>query len=113
MNIFVRTPGAHPLTKNEQKDLFLYILDGWTETELLSFGTLLGRPAAEFIKASKVCGGCLRDIIAFVDGDDNDHALVNRVPLSIFDLVLIIRRGRMTTITEAQAVFVPCSMAKP
>lgn len=89
------TSGGHPLPKNAQKDLFLWILDGWTETEVQLFATLLGR-TAEFIQAYKVCGGCIRDIISFVDGDSDERAqvkaalkaLVNRVTLSKVDLVL-------------------------
>lgn len=89
------TSGGHPLPKNAQKDLFLWILDGWKEAEVQAFGTLLGNPEA-YADAYRVCGGCIRDIISLVDGDGEEKdsitttlaALAQRVSKSPVDLVL-------------------------
>ena len=80
------TSGGHPLPKNAQKDLFLWILDGWKETEVQLFATLLGRTAAEFTQAYKVCGGCIRDTISFVDGDSDEHAQVKAALKALVNL---------------------------
>lgn len=60
------TSGGHPIPKNEQKDLFLWILDAWTIDEVKSLCTSLYPGDAEKLEAGvaayKLFGGCIRDI---------------------------------------------------
>ena len=38
------TSAGHPLPKNSQLDLFLWLLDGWSMNEAITFGASTGRP---------------------------------------------------------------------
>lgn len=89
------TSGGHPLPKNAQDDLYLWILDGWTEDAVVAYGKFLNRES-ECLEAYRVFGGCIRDINKYLYGDEVSRtqkrvalkALVNRVAKDQVDLIL-------------------------
>jgi len=89
------TSGGHPLPKNAEKDLYLWILDGWKKDEVGAFGRSVSREN-EYRDAYDIFGGCIRDLKNFVVGNDRTRArevaalgsLTERVPGSQIDLVL-------------------------
>eukprot|EP00977_Amphora_coffeiformis_P028687 scaffold36536_cov229-Amphora_coffeaeformis.AAC.1 len=64
------TSGGHPLPKNAQNNMFLWILDGWNEAETIDAFKSFGRTGEEVIEAYSICGGCMRDMVRYVDGDE-------------------------------------------
>ena len=89
------TSGGHPLPKNAQDDLYLWILDGWTEDAVVAYGKSLNRER-ECLEAYRVFGGCIRDINRYLYGDEASRvqmrvalkSLVNRVAENQIDLIL-------------------------
>ena len=89
------TSGGHPLPKNAQKDLFLWILDGWTENEAIDLGKSQHQEKL-FIEAYSKFGGCIRDISLYVNSNDRSRrlseatlkGLCRRVANKNIDLVL-------------------------
>lgn len=70
------TSGGHPLPKNAQKDMFLWILDGWSQAETVALFKLLGRTEEDAIEAHTICGGCVRDMLEYTGGDDDSRKLI-------------------------------------
>ena len=63
------TSGGHPLPKNAQKKLYLWILDGWSKVEAIVAFNLLGKTKEQATEAYAICGGCMRDMLAYTNGD--------------------------------------------
>ena len=63
------TSGGHPLPKNAQKKLYLWILDGWSKVEAIVAFNLLGKTKEQATEAYAICGGCMRDMLAYTNAD--------------------------------------------
>lgn len=71
------TSGGHPLPKNAAKFfLHLWILDGWSKVEAIAALLLLGKTEIEAKDAYFVCGGCMRDMLEYANGDNNDRMII-------------------------------------
>ena len=73
---YLCTSGGHPLPKNAQKELYLWILDAWSEQEAISGLTALSFPPEDVRTAYMICGGCVRDMYGYLSGDDPNRALM-------------------------------------
>lgn len=90
------TSGGHPLRKNAQKSLFLWVLDGWRKAESITALTAFGHTTDLASDAYSICGGCIRDMVDYVNSDDvgreetklDLESLVDRVQDDQVELVL-------------------------
>jgi hypothetical protein len=88
------TSGGHPLPKNAQEKLFLWVLDGWSWNDVSAYGKMVGCES-DYLEAYYHVGGCIRDIVKYVrTTTDRERicslleGLVERVASSQIDLVL-------------------------
>jgi len=87
------TSGGHPLPKNAQKILFMWILDGWGKVESVVAKKLLCRTEE---RAYTIFGSCMRDLLVYTSADARTQ---NKITTDLKNLVCRVKDDQVELVT--------------